>query len=1257
MANPFDLDHHFIEELNALQLTDLLRRLLLLEAARAKIPASSIDVSLKIEVADGGEDGSIRWKGGPSSTEYLPNRFTQFQCKACSLTPAGWKREILTDTGAVKPAIHEALSQRGTYIGVTTQTLNREQKTKRINGIREALLKAGAPYAKSAKIVIYDANLLVNWASTSLATVLFIRNAIGRPLPYPVFSNERLKNSISKAMRFAFVPTPDLLGQIELIRNEITKSKSITRIVGLSGLGKTRLFLESLQPARPQEELSLAIIQSRLIYSSAATAGPQNIKEMLDRMIVENVDAFFVVDDCPIALHSELQKQLAEATSDISLLTIDFSLDRVGGTSYINLSPVPESAIKEMLKQAYRDFSPSQIDRIAAFAAGFPKMAEILADAQLSRDDNTALLNDDVVLGRMLWGRSQEIQETKEVLMALSLFDHFGAYEELEPELRWISENIVHKEHARVFRVVQEYADRGILQRQGRYLHMIPEPLAIRLAADWWKGTPTTTIHEIVAMEMPEGLSSALARRISRLDFLPQAKEFIADLCGAEGPFGRAEGLFSERGSALFRSLSEINPVAAADALWRVIGPMTPEAIKAIEKGRRNLVWTLEKLLFLRETFRISARALFRLAAHENESWSNNATGVFEQLFALYLPGTEATYRDRIEVVKEIMKEEKPETLVVLPHAISRSYMTGPYTRSGGIERMGSSLPRDDYKPKIWGEIFSYWSDITDILITLKQEHADLTEPIMKGLSDALFHLSVRKQYTIVERIVEMASALEEPWKEGIDSIDNLLRRDFEQVDAETRLKLSDWRNRLLPKSIRGKLLYHVSEASWNRMSKQGESYQDDSYIEAIDLAKQLSDKTAEVTSNLDLLLIGEQRHTLKFAEALANYSDQHSHLMARSLDFMKRNTTLNLNPSFLSGVLLSLRQTHPEVYHGQIAILLMEESLEKYMVRLMIPLSPNEGQLEILVKMAASGKIPVEDFALFVYGGATQAFSIKQLSGFIRSLSDVSGYAANIALDILFMYQFSKPETRSLIRPLEIELLASDRWILNERDRRGIDLYHIAELLKVLEATGGIPLDLVKRITRRIGLQAAGIGIHKYFNEVMETLMKADLGAVWEVLSEILLGPDSLASYSLQTLLRNPFEHGTGSLAQDIPEDLLWRWCQANPDRAPAILATILPPLMSMGGNTEMNSLVMKIIATYCDQKGVLSALSANLGTYSTWGSAIPHFNELRSALLPLTKHGKVQIRNWARSYVSYLERQIEHEKTQEAERDVPRS
>ena len=74
MTQLLEITHEDIGQLTDFQLTDLLRRLLHLEANHFNIASRSITVSLNITVPDGGEDGRAEWSGGPTSTDYIPNQ-------------------------------------------------------------------------------------------------------------------------------------------------------------------------------------------------------------------------------------------------------------------------------------------------------------------------------------------------------------------------------------------------------------------------------------------------------------------------------------------------------------------------------------------------------------------------------------------------------------------------------------------------------------------------------------------------------------------------------------------------------------------------------------------------------------------------------------------------------------------------------------------------------------------------------------------------------------------------------------------------------------------------------------------------------------------------------------------------------------------------------------------------------------------------------------------------------------------------------
>jgi hypothetical protein len=86
MSTPFETTCKDIEHLEPQDVTELLERLLYLEAEKLALPKRRISVSLNISVSDGGEDGRVEWEGGPSPEEskWFPRRLTLFQVKAKS---------------------------------------------------------------------------------------------------------------------------------------------------------------------------------------------------------------------------------------------------------------------------------------------------------------------------------------------------------------------------------------------------------------------------------------------------------------------------------------------------------------------------------------------------------------------------------------------------------------------------------------------------------------------------------------------------------------------------------------------------------------------------------------------------------------------------------------------------------------------------------------------------------------------------------------------------------------------------------------------------------------------------------------------------------------------------------------------------------------------------------------------------------------------------------------------------------------------
>ena len=161
--------------------------------------------------------------------------------------------------------------------------------------------------------------------------------------------------------------------------------------------------------------------------------------------------------------------------------------------------------------------------------------------------------------------------------------------------------------------------------------------------------------------------------------------------------------------SEILSALAEIDADAVLTLLDRVVGLLSVEELKEVKGNTgRHLVWALEKIAFLEATFERAALLLPSLAAAENETWGNNATGRFKRLFPVFLSDTVAGPEARLRLIDELVAQNDPSRMPIVVDALLRGADINSSHRMVGAETHGSRPALEPWDPKLWKDAWDY---------------------------------------------------------------------------------------------------------------------------------------------------------------------------------------------------------------------------------------------------------------------------------------------------------------------------------------------------------------------------------------------------------------------------------------------------------------------------------------------------------------------------------------------------------------------
>ncbi len=1248
----FEVSGEHVAVLTDRKLVLLMRKLINAEALSEGVAMDHIHVAANITAPDGGEDGRIQWSEGPDRTRFLPSRLCQFQMKATKLTPAEAGEDVIDSGGNVKSMVRDVLCNGGTYIVTCGRPYTYKEIGRRAAAIRKRLASAGMVVHES-QIQFRDADQVADWVNLhpSVATWLLQETQPGLAGPFRDWTHWAGRHEYDSSL---WIPDERLESFREKLRQLIIPPRGVARVVGLSGYGKSRLTLEALGPTEEEQQKRIWV-RDLVLYAVEQEVGSERVMAIVQNLADSGLRAIVVVDRCPQENHQDLAAMVKRSSSQLSLVTIDHEVPRGENLpdDTLLVGEAPAAVIEGILNAKAPKASDADRPRLVKLASGFPRLARLIGDAW-QQDVSIASAPDKVLYNRILLsrGRSDEAR-VESSAMLIGAFGLVGAKESLDGDLDLVVPFALDLNVSALRTVIDDLVERGVAQMRGRLVALQPRPIALHLAERQWRLWDGAAWDRILFGSLPARLRKQAAQQLAMLNKLPVSARVAKHVCRPNGPVGSIEALCAEGNAEVISALAEIDSEAVVSLLERLLSGADLETLRAISgDARRHLVWALEKTAFMSGTFERGALLLFELALAENETWGNNATGQFKALFPVLLGNTEGGPEDRLRLLDDLLGSQDNARLALAVNALLAGAKADSFTRTVGVEIHGGRPAMKPWSPKYWNEAWSYVRECANRLAELAARGDDIGAAARKGLAGQFRTYVGRSLLDDVEQWVSTVSEAHAYWPEALTSLGDVLQYDRKGLEPDIVSRIERLVSHLSPRDLASRVRFLVTEMPWDYPIDEKLDFKErhKRQVEAIEkLAAELLTDERQLVPFFPELSIGRHRMTVEFGRALVNKAKEPMALRAPIIDALLSTPAGERNYGLLTGFMAGLAKRAPHKFEE-----FKQEAAKSRDLAPVLAFSSSDAGLlpcdvELMCCSLKDGIMPAFAIRSWSGGGELSKQSPEVVAPLLDLLLASPSPLYSIGLELFGMYVFQNLARLENLRP-QLRLAAGN--LGNAEKHHGgshMDEHHFSELMQWILAKGNkdrdactIALDLAQHLVE----DPNTLG-QEYVRPQLPALLSTFAHIVWPIIGQAIVA-DKQKEWRLQLTLGDSFafDNVKRPMVAHLPADMLFAWCHAHPDVAPAFVAGIVSVLTHRDRSEpppELDPLTRRLLDEFGDRDDVLRALNSNIHSFGWSGSRTSYYELYDEPLKSLADHRIGSVRRWTKKMLVAMHREID--------------
>jgi len=1248
----FTVKNEDLDRLNPQDAVDFFCELIWAEATALGIGKNLIKVSSAINVKDGGIDAEVKDSPKSGSQGLIKKGLTRYQIKSgkFSLSDYYIKKILFKDSKSIqlKPRIKSCLDKNGTLIVVLFGWDAPESEDNQIINRFIEQMKRVDPKYESAKIEIFQQNNLRGFLKTfpSLALKVTYREKFK-------FQTHRSWSQNAEMLR-KFKSGPSQNKLILNIQNELRKNDEAihVRVMGEAGIGKTRIALETTR---------IEDLEPLVIYCDSARDF-KNSNLFYEILKDDNqYSVILIIDECDKETIFHIWDKLKYRGPRIKLISIYGDLENISKENFYEVPPLGKEEISSIIQEY--GIPKDQADRWVEYCGGSPRVAHVFGYNLKNNPEDLLKTPDTVnVWSRYIAGlndpKSEEVIQYQLVLQHIALFKRFGFIKPLNKEAKavWkkISDVDPHITWPKFHEIINKLKRRKILQ--GEYtLYITSKALHVYLWSEWWKNYGSAFDVEEFCKDLPPKLLEWFFDMFKYAAESQIAAMLVKKYLRKDGLFQTSNLLETNLGGGFFTALTEANPEAALECLKNKIGTWTKDRLLNFTMGRRTVIWALEKMAMWKDLFKDAARLLLALGEAENETYSNNASGVFIDLFSPAprpVAPTEASPQERFPILKEAIESNSKKKRLLAIDACKKALESQHFHRIIGDESFGLRKGPQLWMPRTYGEIFESYRIVLKLLREkLDELPSDEQEKAIEVILDRAGALSFINNLTdiIIDTVKEL---IEKPFvnkKIVLEAVIRILRHMKSDMREDLREKWMNIRNKLEGSDFSSLMNRYVGmDILEDKIDAKGD-HVDMAEVKIKELVQKVIKNRGLIKPELPWLVTKEAKNGYRFGYELAKKDENFSFLP--TILEAQRKSGKDSSLFFISGYIHMIFENDVAKWENLLDSLTKDDKLSSSIPELTWRSGMTNRAAQRILKLAQDNMIDIESLGIFSYGGSFADISENIFNKWIEFLLRSSKISAVvIALELFFFYYVHYSSIHKIPKQLSIKLLIHQSLFkkVDIKTQRGIDDYEWTEIAKLF--TKRYPdksNEIVRVIFKNFGKDETILyRFHSYIEDFLEEIAKKHPIEIWKIIKKYLAKPTDSRAYAIKSWIQRfdflPFLH---------PEEI-WKWVDEDAENRALYFARLVSTTLFREKGKVC--LTRELLVRYGEREDIRASLRANFSTEFWSGPASLHYQNKKEHLVRFRQEEtNDKVLHWLDEYISQIDSMIVRAKIEEERND----